>query len=135
MEVVDFTIEGLPDPHLIWRALSVGETTRSGDYTLLADRWYPAPENVVLRAERPRVWRPLGPTAMRWYVGGSQCIYIRRDGDPARPFGSLKEAIARIKQPAVGVVIDLRTHTVLHAFDPPAGKGDSVARRGCMPPP
>src|SRR6187401_2358101 len=90
VEVELITLEGLPNPEMLWRSLKVGETTRKGDYAFLQGRWYPAPECQVLRADRPRVWRPLGPGARRWYVGGSSVNFADRNGDPWKPFGSLE---------------------------------------------
>jgi hypothetical protein len=121
-EPVDFelvTLEGLPNSEMLWRTLKLGETTRKGDYVYLQGRWHPAPESQLLRADRPRVWRPLGPGARRWYAGGSGVNCADRNGDPWKPFGSLEEALARIKLPALGVVVATSNYEELHAFDPP----------------
>jgi hypothetical protein len=114
-----FEIEGLPDLNMIWRDLNPGEQTRKEDYILTGDHWSPAAEGTVRVANGPRIFRPKGSNARRWYVGGTHCNYVDRTGHPDNPFGSLEEALKKIPPSAVGVVISKRTYEELHAFDPP----------------
>ena len=115
------TLDGFPDPELPSRTLKVGETTRNGDHVFLSPRWYPAPVGQVLSSDRPLVWRPLGPNARRWFVGGSGVNFAGRNGDPWKPFASLEEALNRIREPAIGVIVSVSNCEVLYAFDPPGG--------------
>jgi hypothetical protein len=113
-------IEGLPDLSIIWRDLKPGEQTRKGDYVLLGDRWSPASDGIVRLANGSPIWRPMGPNADRWYVGGTHWNCVDRTGHYDNPFGSLEEALKQISPSAVGLVHSISiTYEILHAFDPP----------------
>src|SRR5688572_27660520 len=99
------SLAGLPDcPH--WRALRAGELTRPGDHIYVREeqRWQAVPAEAVSSAsEGVVIWRPMGDSMQKWWVGHSAVSAQFRDGSPDRPWATLAEALSSIKDSAVGL--------------------------------